>query len=123
MTLRSVAVACIHGVRLHNGTIRHLSLEFLHHIPRKDVGAVLFSRMELQSHFSVNSLIHLPIEFDEMIRIDVLGEIDLGLAVCASRYLPAAHHRRLSMGNAICYIRQNRRSSSNASQFYKIPSG
>ena len=76
--LRRSAVAGIHGVRLNDRAVRDMRLKRFHHVTGQNVWPMLLTGMELDGNFAVNALADTIIEFDEMVCIDMLGEINLG---------------------------------------------
>ena len=93
MFFRRIAVAGVEGVRFDDAAVRNLGLEGFYHVPRQDVRAVLFARVDFDGRLAVNAFVDLLVQLNKVFGVDMLGVIDLGIGTgllgCGRRFFAA----------------------------------
>ena len=79
MAFRGSAGTAVSHVRLDDRRAGNLRHEIPHHVPGQDVRAVGLARVQLDGDLALNFRVHLLVELDQMLGVDLVGEIDLRL--------------------------------------------
>ena len=105
VSFRRITVTFVEGVRLNDVAVRDTALEVTHEVVRKNVGAVLFTRMELDRGAAVDPFIHAAIELKEVLGVDHRGKehFRAGARDIETRNVLRPDHRSLRIG--CCHLK------------------
>ena len=105
VTFCRIAVTFVEGVRLNDVAVRNAALEVTHEVARKNIGAVLFARVELDRGAAVDAFIHAAIKLKEMLGVDHRGKehFRAGARDIKTRDILRPDHRSLRIG--CCHLK------------------
>ena len=108
---RRVSGARVHRVRFDDVAVRNVRLQFRNHVARQDIRTVRFTRVQFDSDLAVNRFADHIVEFDQMSRVNLLGEINFRRRARALLDEFRANNRRLRMNNRAALDARKRQTS------------